>query len=473
MKRLSEIPLELLAEMASVVRVFVESLFLQMAQMRAEIEDLKSHVKRLAPQNSSVPPSTQHPHARPTPKPKTKSTKNRGGQQGHRRVVRELVPIERCTEVIELLPETCRRCGESLDGSDPEPLRHQVWELPKIEPMIVEYQRHRLTCHGCGTSTCAELPCGVPTGQFGSTLLAFTGLLMGHFRQSKRRAASFLSDLLNMPCCAAATVKMQNRVSAALEQPYEDLKGLLAKNPNLSMDETPTKQANQKAWLWTAVASDFAVFAIFASRAATALPKLLGDEFRGIINCDRAKMYWQAKRLQWCWAHLKRDIQSLIDHHDRQVKRLGFDLKRPMQNLFIDWHQFKSGEISWESFQSQMQPIREEINRLLLRGRCSGNQRLVGICRQLYNHREWIWTFIEVRGIEPTNNAAERALRPAVIHRKLSFGTQSEAASRFIERTLTVSETCRLQKRSVFQWLTAAVEADVNNQSSPPLITAR
>ena len=98
-----------------------------------------------------------------------------------------------------------------------------------------------------------------------------------------------------MPCCAAATVKMQNRVSAALEQPYEDLKGLLAKNPNLPMDETPTKQANQKAWLWTAVASNFAVFAIFASRAATALPKLLGDEFRGIIHCDRAKMYWQAK----------------------------------------------------------------------------------------------------------------------------------------------------------------------------------
>jgi transposase len=139
-----------------------------------------------------------------------------------------------------------------------------------------------------------------------------------------------------------------------------------------------------------------------------------------------------------------------------------------MQNLFIHWHQFKSGEIGWESFQPQMQPIREEINRLLLRGRCSGNQRLVGMCRELYNHREWLWTFIEVHGIEPTNNAAERALRPAVIYRKLSFGTQSEAGSRFIERMLTVSETCRLQKRSVFQWLTAAVEANLNNQYAPP-----
>ena len=126
-----------------------------------------------------------------------------------------------------------------------------------IEPVITEYQRHRLTCPGCGTTTCAALPAGVPTGQFGARLLAFTALLMGHFRQSKRRAAFFLSDLLNMPCCAASTVKMQNRVAAALQQPYEELKARLADEPQLFMDESPTKQANQKVWLWTAVASTY------------------------------------------------------------------------------------------------------------------------------------------------------------------------------------------------------------------------
>ena len=120
---------------------------------------------------------------------------------------------------------------------------------------------------------------------------------MGHFRQSKRRTAMFLTDLLTMPCCAASTVNMQTRVAAALEQPYEDLRSRLENEPQVFMDETPTKQANEKAWLWTAVTSAFAVFAVFSSRAATALPKLLGDEFKGIINCDRAKMYWRAKRL--------------------------------------------------------------------------------------------------------------------------------------------------------------------------------
>ena len=156
MTRMSEIPAELLAEMTPAVRMFVESLFVQMSDMRAEIEDLKSQVKRLTPQNSSVPPSTQHPHARPVPKPKSKSKKKRGGQKGHRRVIRELVPVQRCAAVIPLHPENCRRCGERLAGNDPEPIRHQVWELPEIEPIIVEYQRHRPgpVC-GCGTTTCA------------------------------------------------------------------------------------------------------------------------------------------------------------------------------------------------------------------------------------------------------------------------------------------------------------------------------
>ncbi len=478
MTRKSEIPAELVAEMTPAVRVFVESLLLQIVElkvqtvnMQAEIEELKSQVKRLTPQNSSLPPSTQHPHARPATKPRTKSKKKRGGQAGHRRVVRELVPVERCAEVIALRPENCRRCGEGLVGTDPEPIRHQVWELPKIEPVIVEYQRHRLTCCGCGLTTCATLPVGVPTGQFGTRLLAFTGLLMGHFRQSKRRAALFLSDLLNMPCSPAATVKMQKRVSEALEQPYEALKARLAAESQLSMDESPTKQANQKAWLWTAVAGTYAVFAIFASRAATALPKLLGDQFCGVINCDRAKMYWQAKRLQWCWAHLKRDFQSLRDHHDHQVKRLGFDLQQPVEVMFILWHKYKSGLVTWGAFQSEMQPVRKKVDSLLLRGVASENKRLIGMCRELHSHREWLWTFVEVQGIEPTNNTAERALRPAVIYRKLSFGTQSEAGSRFIERMLTVCETCRLQKRSLFQWLTDAVEAHHNNRPAPKLYT--
>ena len=434
----------------------------------ARIRELEARVGK-GPQNSSLPPSTQHPHAK-TPKTKRKKGRRRGGQPGHRKHERALVPTEECNEVVPLKPSACRRCGARLSGDDPEPLRHQVWELPEITPDVTEYQRHRLGCSSCGETTCAPLPPGVPTGQSGPRLVAFTGLLMGHFRQSKRRAALFLQDLLGMPCCPSLTVKMQNQVAAALEQPYEELREALADQPQLFMDETPTKQANAKAWLWTAVAPLFAVFAVFSSRKGEALPKLLGTTFRGIINCDRAKMYWQAKRLQWCWSHLKRDIQALIDHPDNQVKRLGHDLMRQVKLMFQHWKRYKSGEIQWQTFRTHMRPIRKELNALLLRGAFSGNRRLVGMCEELWNHREWLWTFVDHEGIEPTNNTAERALRPAVIYRKLSFGTQSQSGSRFIERMLTVCETCRLQGRSLFGYLATAVESHFACQQPPSLL---
>lgn len=453
--------------MTPAVKAFVEALI---DHYEGRLADLESRIQKLTPQNSSLPPSTQHPHAKPKRTQRDGKKRKRGGQKGHKRHQRELIPPQECDEVIPLKPDACRRCGTPLTGSDPQPLRHQVWELPQIKPSVTEYQQHRLACRCCGTTTCAALPPGVPDGQSGPRLVAFTGLLMGHFRQSKRRASLFLQDLLKMPCCPSLTVKMQNQVAAALAAPYEQLKDKLGKQEQLFMDESPTKQANQKAWLWTAVAPLFAVFAIFSSRKGDALPKLLGDSFQGIINCDRAKMYWQAKRLQWCWAHLKRDFQALIDHPDKQVQRLGHDVMRQVKLMFQHWRRYKAGQISWGTFRTYMRPVRQEIDELLLRGKFSGNRRLMGMCTELYKRRTWLWTFLDVRGIEPTNNTAERALRPAVIYRKLSFGTQSESGSRFIERMLTAAETCRLQKRPVYDYLTAAVTAHFSKQPPPSLL---
>ena len=453
--------------MTPAVKAFVEVLI---DHYEARLADLESRIQKLTPQNSSLPPSTQHPHAKPERGKRDGKRKKRGGQKGHQKHQRELIPAEQCDEVISLQPDACRRCGTLLTGIDAAPIRHQVWELPEIKPIVTEYQQHRLTCPCCGITTCASLPAGVPNSQSGPRLVAFTGLLMGHFRQSKRRASLFLQDLLKMPCCPSLTVKMQNQVAAAIQIPYEQLKGELGSQDQLFMDESPTKQANQKAWLWTAVAPLFAVFAIFSSRKGDALPKLLGDSFTGIINCDRAKMYWQAKRLQWCWAHLKRDFQALIDHPDKQVQRLGHDLMRQTKLVFQYWKPYKKGEIRWRTFRRYMSPVRDEINALLLRGEFSCNKRLIGMCSELHKHHQWLWTFVDVEGIEPTNNTAERALRPAVIYRKLSFGTQSETGSRFLERMLTVSETCRLQNRSVYDYLTEAVTAHFSKQDPPTLL---
>ena len=450
----------------------IEELEGKVQELEAKVEKLTKRDPKLTPDNSSLPPSSQHPHAK-SKGPKTKASQKRlGTQPGHPKHNRDLIPADQCDQVIELKPETCRRCGQELSGVDYDPLRHQVWELPEIRAEVKEYQRHRLECPCCGTKTCAPLPSGIPQGQSGPRLVAFAGLLMGYYRQSKRRTALFLQDFLKMPCSEGLTVKMHCQVAQALEEPYEELKATLGEQSQVYMDETPAKQAQKKAWLWTVVAPFFAVFAIFPSRKAEALDKLLGDGFEGVIHCDRAKMYWQEPKLQWCWAHLKRDIQALIDYPDNQVKRLGHDLMRQVRLIFKHWHRYQDEEIGWERFRRCMRPVRNEVGKLLGRGKISGNKRLVGMCRELYGHQEWLWIFTEIQGIEPTNNTAERALRPAVIQRKLSFGTQSDKGSRFLERMLSVSETCRLQQRSAYDYLIQAVSASFSKNPPPSLLPA-
>jgi len=207
------IPPELEAEMTAAVRAFVEVLLLRIESLEEEVAELKRRLE-MNPQNSSLPPSSEHPHAKTT-EPKPKSKRKRGGQKGHKKHQRTLVPPSQVTETIPLKPEHCRRCGKTLEGNDPESLRHQVFDLPEIKPIITEYQRHRLRCPCCNISTTAALPDGVPQGQTGPRLAAFTTLLIAYFRQSKRRTALFLEALCNIPCSAALTVKLQNQVTQA------------------------------------------------------------------------------------------------------------------------------------------------------------------------------------------------------------------------------------------------------------------
>jgi len=470
-----DIPEDVIARQTPEAQAIIRALMAQVAEFKSQVAGLQAEVAALklelgkhtrTPQNSSLPPSTQHPHARPA-STRGKSKRKRGGQPGHRRHERALIPVEECQEVVTLKPERCRRCGTSLVGDDESPLRHQVWELPEMKPLVTEYQRHRLSCPCCQETTCASLPPGVPTGMSGPKLIAFVALLMACFRQSKRRTALFVESILRIPCCPSLTVKHQNIVTAALRPGYEELAAGLPAQASLNGDESPTKQANTKAWLWTFVAKTFTVFAIRGSRAATAITELLGEKFAGVMSCDRAKMYWQCGRLQWCWAHLKRDFQALIDHSDPQVKRLGHDLMRPTNELFQTWSRCRDGTLTWQEFQQAMTPIRRKVDSLLLRGHGTA---VDGMCRQLFDHREWLWTFLEVQGVEPTNNAAERSLRHAVIWRKLSFGTQSEQGSRFVETLLTTIETCRQQNLSVIDHVTRSVQNHFHKQKPPSLL---
>jgi transposase len=277
------------------VVAFIEWQAEQIRALTAEVTELRAKLGK-NPSNSSKPPSSTHPHDK-TPTPKPKSARKRGGQPGHDKHERALIPSEDCQAVVPCVPTECRRCGKELGGVDVEPLRHQVWEIPEIKPIVTEYQQHRLTC-SCGCSTCGVLPPGVPTGQAGPRLIAFTALLMACFRQSKRRAAQFLSLILNQPASAGWMVLLQNRAAEAVKPAYDELAEQLAEQAVLNIDESPTKEGQAKAWVWTFVAVSFTFFACRTSRAADVLKDLLGASYRGIIHCDRARMYWCFGRLQ-------------------------------------------------------------------------------------------------------------------------------------------------------------------------------
>lgn len=456
---------DLLAGLSPAVVAFIQWQAGQIRVLTARVGELEAKLSKDST-NSSLPPSAAHPHAKP-PRPKRSTRRSPGGQPGHGKHERTLIPTEQCQEVVPCVPTACRRCGKELTGADPEPIRHQVWELPEIQPIVTEYQQHRLVC-SCGCSTCGALPSGVPSGQAGPRLIAFAALLMACFRQSKRRAAQFLGMILNQPASAGWLVLLQNRAAEAVQPAYDELAEQLATQAVLNIDESPTKEGQAKAWVWTLVAPTFTFFACRTSRAATVLKEWLGDDFAGVIHCDRARMYWAFGRLQWCWAHLQRDFQALIDNPCTVNQRLGHDLMRPTKELFVLWKKVRDGTLSRCAFQKQMESVRARVESLLLRGYFDA--RTCGFCKELYDYRERLWTFVEVNGVEPTNNAAEQALRHAVIWRKLSFGTQSASGSRFVERLLTVIETCRRQKRNTFAWLAETVQTHLDGQPTQSLL---
>jgi transposase len=464
------IPAELWDQIPPAAQAAITALVQQYEQrlqaLQKQVNELQQQLSKNST-NSSKPPSSEHPHAKPV-RHTTKSPRRSGGQPGHAKHQRPLLPTEQCQQVIPCVPLTCRRCAAPLTGTDAQPLRHQVWELPEIKPSVTEYQRHRLTCR-CGTVTCGALPAGVPTGQAGPRLIAFSGLLMSCFRQSKRRAALFLSMILNQPACPGWMVLLQKLAAEAVQPAYDELVRQLPQQAVLYIDESPTKEGKTKSWIWTFVAATFTLFATRTSRAADILTDWLGEAYTGVIHCDRARMYWSFGRLQWCWAHLKRDFQGLIDSRCHTARRLGRDLMRPTKELFALWQKVRDGTLSRAAFIEQMKPIRAEVESLLLRGYF--NARVSGFCKGLWEHRQNLWTFMEVEGVEPTNNAAEQALRQAVIWRKLSFGTQSAAGSRFVERLLTVVETCRRQQRNVLSWMVEAVEARFAGNAAPSLLS--
>src|SRR4051812_17140693 len=446
-----------------------------LAQRREQIRKIQRHLADATAKlnanssNSSLPPSTDRFHGkRRPPPPPGQPRKKRGGQPGHRRHQRLLVPDDQVGQTIPCVPDVCRRCGQPLTGTDPAPLRHQLAELPVVRPDVVEYQLHRLRCPCCRTSTCGALPPEVK-GHFGPRLEATLALLAGQNRLGLRPVATLAAALWGLNISTGMVSKLRQRTAEALFLPWVDVAAYV-RGQNVNIDETHWREGKERAYLWAVATPLATLFCIAKGRTARIAQQLLGKQYPGVATCDRLKSYWWIKRLQWCWAHLRRDFQAMIDR-GRPGKAIGECLLEHSNTLFHLWHQLRDGKLSRQQFQEAIRPVREGVRQTLQRGKRSRCGKTAGTCRELLSHEPWLWTFVDVEGVEPTNNEGERAARHGVLWRKGSGGTDSPRGSRFVERILTVVETCRRQGKKVLDYLGTCVEAWRHNRAPPDLVT--
>ncbi len=418
--------------------------------------------------NSSKPPSSDPPSVKRRP-PAPASGKKRGGQPGHHRKARPLVPPEQLRQVYDCKPPRCRWCGDTLAGDDPEPIRHQVAEVPPVIPVVDEYRLHRLKCPRCRTSTCATLPPGVPQGAFGPRLRAILSVMAGAYRLGKRPIRQLAFDLLGLSISVGMICRLERQAAAELEAPVEGLREYVREAAVAHIDETSWWQGRDKMWLWAAVTRLVTVFTIAPSRGAEVAKGILGTETGKVVISDRLKSYSWIKRRQFCWAHLNRDFQAMVDRGGESAE-VGRLLLGHSERLFDWWHRVRDGTMARGTLQSRVAMIRFCLREDLRRGVASGCSRTAGTCRELLAGETHLWTFVRVEGVEPTNNDAERALRHGVIYRKLSGGTDSESGSRFVERMLSVVATCRQQDINVLDFLTRCYQAHLEGKPAPSLL---
>lgn len=456
----------------------------RIAELEAKVEALLRRVAELEARlnqnssNSSRPPSSDPPGTSRSAKPTT-TGRRPGGQPGHKQSKRELLPPEQVDEVIELpAPKKCGRCHRRLLGRVVDFLRHQFIETPPIKPVVTEYRCHGRECLDCGTATYAELPPEVAGHTFGERLTGIIVLLSGKYRLSKRKVRDALSDLLGVRLSLGSVSNREAETTLALAAPVLEAEKFIRAADFANADETGwfEGKANgraKRAWLWVVATSRVVLFRISTSRGGEVAKALLGEDFTGFLTTDRWCGYnWYDIALrQLCWSHLTRDFQSFIDRGGEGA-RIGALLMKERNRMFKWWHRVRDGTLPRVTFERRMKKVRKSVGRLLREASARAHGKTAGMATEILKLENAMWTFVQVEGLEPTNNFGEQTIRHAVMYRKTSFGTQSPEGSRFVERILTTVMTLKQQKRNVLEFLTEAIRAHRRALPPPSLLQA-
>ena len=442
----------------------------QVRSLDAKIASLSSNST-----NSSKPPSTDGPGV-VKPK-KKKSFRSPGGQKGHKGHKRELLPVEAMNHVHDHYPPRCQGCYAPLDPGTcmetSDPLRHQTFDLPKIEPIISEHRCHELMC-SCGHKTRAELPAEVAQSQFGPRVHGATAYLSSVHKIGRRGIVEIMNTFFGLSLCLGSVCNCIERVSPELEIVAEEARQALPESGNLNIDETGGKCKGDRRYLWVFVSPLVVYFCIAASRGAKVLRSVLGDVFKGVITSDDHSAYssYQKKGIrQLCWAHIIRKLKALKDGRaSPDAYIFSRNMLKEVGQIFSCWHAFREGYITREQLLNATTLMRARMKRYCQKYLTSPDGEVRTRSKRLLDNWNHLFTFLTHEGVEPTNNAGERAIRPAVQWRKLCFGNQSEAGERFTERILTVTRTCQLRGKNPFHFLTELMEAAFMGLPRPSLI---
>jgi transposase len=470
MERPAALPRDIWERTPPEAQAYIGTLEARVAALVAMVQALQEQLHQTS-RNSSRPPSSDPPLPQRPHRPR--GQRRRGGQPGHPGSTRTLIPVEEVDEVVVIKPAQCTHCQAPLSGDDPKPWRHQVIELPPIKPVVTEYQWHQLACPACGETTRAPWPAGVPSGTYGPRVQATVALCTGAYRLSKRTTQQVMDEVFGVPMSVGTISPLEQATTAAVAAPVEEARRYVHEQEVAHLDETSWRQGGKRAWLWVAVTSWVTVFLVRMSRGGQVARELLGETFSGILVTDRYSAYnWYPVRWrQLCWAHLLRDFEAMRGRGGRS-EEIGDALLAQAHQMFTWWHRVRAGTLQRSTFRSYMSPIRREVERLLEAGSTCGVPKTAGTCRDILKRREALWTFVQVDGVEPTNNTAERSIRPGVLWRKGSFGTQSEEGSRFVESMMTVVSTLKQQQRNVLEYLTEACDAALRGDAAPSLLPA-
>jgi transposase len=425
---------------------------------------------RTTASNSSLAPSANPIGAAPVVVKKP-TGKPRGAQMGHAGKTRQLLPQTQVDEVVEHRPLVCRSCASLLDQQSALVCgRHQVAELPQRAVLISEHRSYSCRCGKCGVVTRSVIPDHVTRSMVGERLCGAIGLLGAWVKGSKRAVAEVLGEVLGCPIALGSVSAREEELSEALAEPYGRLVSRIAAAPLKHVDETGWKLAGKSCWLFVAAGAKEAIFAIEKTRTYPALQRFLGGKIEGIFCTDRLGIY---DRLPLpsrglCWAHIKRDFVALAERGggSRRIGEKGLTICRDVFGL---WRDFKQRRIGRRQMQRRLAPLRREMKKLLEEGGRCGIKKTAGFCRALLKREKALWRFASTPGLEPTNNLAERMLRPAVIWRKKSFGSVSQGGCHYASRMLSVIQTLRLRKRSVLEYLSEAVSAHRRGLPAPLL----